>query len=354
MTALLPYKKILIFGLIGLFALAVSLSIHAQEAVQVGTGKVGIQVSSPIYNFGIEPGKSAQEKIKIRNVSDTTQTFYPEVFDFKPAGETGTPQFLTGIEDESYTYSLASWINISREGITLKPNESAALNFTINVPKTAEAGGRYAGILFGTTPSKAEGAQVAISNKVGALVLVRVAGDAKELANLKEFSSPKNFYEYGPVDFVVRVENAGNVHVVPKGTIEIKDTFGKKVSSLAVNEGNGNVLPDSIRRFDKENGVLTWKPQGFTLGRYSANLLLNYGSPAKQLSATLTFWIVPWKLLLVILLAIIVLILLLVFLIKKYNQWVVGKAEKKKEPPRSQIQEESQPTQNEPPAQEQG
>ena len=324
------YKKISLLALtllLGLVAFAAT-TLAQENTSQSSVGAIGIQVSSPIYNFGIDPGGSAQEIVKVRNVGDKTQTFYPEVFDFKPLNETGTPQFILAKESENYTYSLASWVKISTEGITLKPNESAALNFTINVPKGAEPGGKYAGILFGTSPPQTSGTQIAISNKVGALLLVRISGDAKELATLKEFSSPKNFYEYPPVDLVVRVENKGNVHVAPKGNIEIKDIFGRKVAVLPVNEKNGNVLPESIRRFDKDTDALTWKPGGFTIGRFSANLLLTYGDSGKQLSASLSFWVIPWKILIVLLLAIIILILLIIFGVKRYNRWVVSKAGK--------------------------
>lgn len=352
MTAYLPYKKILILIFSAIFAAAIfAVASFAQEkTTESSVGKIGIQVSSPVYNFGIDPGGTAQEIIKVRNVSDTNQTFFLEVFDFKPAGESGTPQFLLEGNTENYSYSLASWINVSKAPITLKPNESAARNFTINVPKNAEPGGRYAGILFGTSPPKTRGTQVAISNKVGSLLLVRVSGDANETAILTEFSTPSNFYEYPPVDFVVRVENKGNVHVVTKGTIDIKNVFGSTVASLSVNEKNGNVLPESIRRFDKENDELTWKPGGLTIGRYTANLLLNYGeSTTKQLTGSVSFWVIPWKILLIIFLALIVLILLLIFLIKKYNQWIVSRAEGKSQNSASPGQQGS--SQNSPPAQ---
>jgi len=329
-------KKIIFLSLAALLALAAfAVVVRAQEpATETTTGKTGLQVSAPLYNFGIDPGGVAQEIVKIRNVSDSTKTFYPEVLDFKPAGEGGAPSFLKSEESASYTYSLASWITISKDPITLKANESAALNFTINVPKDAEPGGRYAGILFGTTAPEISGtSQVAISNKVGSLVLVRVAGAAKEVATLKEFSIAKNFFEKPPVDFVVRVQNSGNVHVIPKGNIEIKNVFGRSVAALPVNAKNGNVLPDSVRRFDKESDDLTWDPKGFTVGRYKATLLLTYGSPAKTLTDTVTFWIVPWKQLLVIGLAAIIIILLLILGVKRYNRYVVARALKNQNQP---------------------
>lgn len=337
MTYKLPSAKLILFsGFLGFLLLSVFLTrgIFAQDTTEAATENIGIQISAPIYNFGIDPGSSAQEIVKVRNVSSKSQTFYPEVFDFRAIGETGTPEFLINSKEDSYTYSLASWVSISKEGITLKPNESAALNFTINVPSNAEPGGRYAGILFGTVPPQPKGTEIAISNKVGSLILVRVSGAAKELTNLKEFSTPANFYENPPVDFLVRVENKGNVHVRPKGNITIKDTFGRKVASLDVNEKEGAVLPESIRRFDKDNDELSWSPGGFTIGKYTATVLLNYGDPAKQLTQSVSFWVVPWKILLVIGVGILILILLLILFVKRYNRWVVSRAQKNEQKPK--------------------
>jgi len=330
----LPTAKLIFFlgfaGFIAISALAAR-TVFSQDTTEATTQNIGIQISAPVYNFGIDPGGSAQDIVKVRNVSNSAQTFYPEVFDFRPIGETGAPEFLINKKEDSYTYSLASWVKISKESITLKPNESTALNFTINVPSDAEPGGRYAGILFGTVPPQPKGTEIAISNKVGSLLLVRVSGDAKELATLKEFSTPNNSYENPPVDFVARVENTGNVHVRPKGNITIKDTFGRKVASVDINSKEGAVLPDSIRRFDKDSDELSWNPGGFTIGKYTATLLLNYGDPAKQLTGTVSFLVIPWKVLLVVGFGILILILLLILIIKRYNRWIVSKAEKKDE-----------------------
>lgn len=329
-------KLIFLLGFAGFLVVSIlaARTVFAQDTTQATTENIGIQISAPVYNFGIDPGDSAQEIVKVRNVSTTSQTFYPEVFDFRPIGETGAPEFLINKNEDNYTYSLTSWISISKEAITLKPNESAALNFTINVPKDAEPGGRYAGILFGTVPPKIEGTAIAVSNKVGSLILVRVNGDAKESAFIKEFSANGSFFETPPVDFIARIENTGTIHVRPKGIITIKDTFGRKIDTLNVNDKDGAVLPESIRKFDKGNSDLTWNPGGFTIGKYTATLLLNYGDPSKQLTQTVSFWVIPWKILIVVGVGALILILLLILIIKRYNHWVVSKAQKKEQKPK--------------------
>ena len=307
-------------------AIASSLLVSSVFAQQSSDSKaVGLEVTSPIYEYTISPGKVQQDIIKIKNVGGSEQTYYPEVLDFKSDNKSGTPIFLNKGED-SGTYSLAKWVSVSNEGITLAPNQSTALNFNITVPADAEPGGHYAGILFSTQPPDPSGTnQIGLASKVGSIVLVRVAGDAKESANITAFDSDKDSYDTAKVvKFSTTIENTGNVHVQPKGVITIKNIFGGQVAVVDVNNLSANVLPGSSRIFNS-----TWNDPGFKLGYYTATVTLAYGSPAQTITAQTSFWIIPWMTLLLILIAIIVTLVVLYFVLKRYNSWIISRASKK-------------------------
>ncbi len=304
--------------------LFVSGAVFAQQTT--GDSGVGIEVSSPLYDYTIAPGKVQQDIIKIKNVGPKEQTFYPEVLDFKSNNQDGSPVFLKQGEN-SGTYSLAGWISVSKEKITLKPNESAALNFNITVPASAEPGGHYAGILFSTQAPEPKGNEISLASKVGSLLLVRVAGTAKESAKIVSFDSDKNNYPKADVKFTTTVENIGNVHVQPKGVITIKNIFGGQVASVDVNSLSANILPGSTRIFES-----AWQDLGLKIGPYTATLTLNYGAPAQTLSASTSFWILPWTQIIILLVALIIALVVLYFAIRKYNAWIVSKAKKQTTP----------------------
>lgn len=307
-------------------ALIFSGVVVAQQSAETNS-TVGLEVSSPIYEFTVAPGKVQQDIVKIKNVGASEQTFYPEVLDFKSDNKSGTPIFLNKGED-SGTYSLAKWISISTAGITLAPNQSTAINFNITVPSTAEPGGHYAGILFSTQPPDPTGTnQIGLASKVGSLILVRVAGDAKEAAKITSFTTDKDTYEKAEVKFSTTVENTGNVHVQPKGVIEVKNVFGGTVAGIDVNQLSANVLPGSSRIFE-----VKWNDPGFKLGYYKANLTLSYGNPAQTITSSTSFWIIPWMTLLIALIVIAVVLAVLIFAIKRYNHWIVAKAQKQANP----------------------
>lgn len=323
----LPHKNKLIAATTLASLALTSSAVFAQDSTTTGSGSVGLEVTSPLYDYTIEPGKVQQDIVKIKNVGSTEQTYYPEVLDFKSDNKTGTPIFLNKGED-SGTYSLSKWISISAEPVKLAPNQSTAMNFNITVPTDAEPGGHYAGILFSTEPPDPSGSnQIGLASKVGSLVLVRVAGDAKEEAKITSFTTDKEQYEEAGVKFSTTVENTGNVHVQPKGVITVKNVFGGQVAAIDVNQLSANVLPGSSRVFES-----SWSDPGFKLGYYTATVTLAYGDPSQTTTATTGFWIIPWKTLLIALVVIAAVLALIIFAVKRYNAWIVKRAQKPQEP----------------------
>jgi hypothetical protein len=154
------------------------------------------------------------------------------------------------------------------------------------------------------------------------MLLVNVSGDVKESAKIETFTVARNkktgsFFEYGPLTFTERLNNTGNVHFKPTGEVILKNIFGSQVTSLKLNSEKGNVLPASVRKFQQEYK----KTKLF--GRYTATMTVVYGSTNQKLTKSLSFWVIPYKLLIVVLLALIILIILIRFILKTYKRRLV-------------------------------
>jgi len=121
---------------------------------------------------------------------------------------------------------------------------------------------------------------------------------------------------------VARLQNNGDVHEDPQGSISVTGTFGEKVASVAVNTIGGNILPASIRRFESTMA----NKQLF--GYYTARLDLTYAG-SKTVKAVATFWVIPWKLLLLILVGLLVVGYLLKISIRKYNEHIINMARRR-------------------------
>lgn len=295
-----------------------------------------LTISPPTKEFGADPGSTIKGIIKLYNETKQEIIVYGSTSNFtaKASGD-GESEFLD-LGGQEAARDLASWIKVPEGGINIKPLDWQNIIFEINVPSDAEPGGHYAAIFFSPnqTGNKKE---VSVDYKTGSLLLLSVTGNVRQEGKLKSLllRDGKYLFEHIPVTLEAMIENTGNVHFRPGGGVEIKNMFGHKVADLPVlnTETGGNILPKSSRKYDMTWGNVADNLSGnfwneakfewnnFHFGRYTAVAVI--GLPQGQGEAiTVSFWIIPWQLLVVILAGIIA----LWFVFRTYNRWIIRKA----------------------------
>jgi len=286
-----------------------------------GAGQ-GLEISPPIRDIKADPGQTITTSIKLRNVTSETLITKSELNDFVSGGEDGQPKIL--LEDgETSPYTMKEWIS-TIPSISLKPTEQKPVRITVSVPADASPGGHYGVVRFTGYPANGKKDSVSLSASIGALLLVNVSGDVHESGELDEMFTSQNehrrwLFEYGPVTLSEKIKNTGNIHFKPMGSVRVTNMFGREVGTYQVNEKNGNVLPNSTRRFDQ------FVDKKFLIGLYHAQADIVYGDSNKILSRTISFWVIPYKLIIIVLL----LLALVIFLIKRYNKYIVKRSSKK-------------------------
>ncbi len=287
---------VLAAALISLFAWQI---VRAQEADQVSL-TMSPQLIEVTANPGDEP---IVNTIRITNNSDLPVELLATPQNIVPTGEEGGS---VPTEDET-SFSLAAWITVEPEAVSVAPNTTQDFTVTIAVPGNAEPGGHYGTVTFETVPGDStEGAGASVVQRLAPVILASVAGDIVEEGGIESFASTKSFWtNEKPILFETRLNNTGNVHYKPTGTITIKNMFGNEVTKIVVEERN--VLPDTIRKLETE-----WSDPGFAVGRYTAELDLVYGEDDNQIHAETTFIIFPWQTILPIAVVVIVLLFILV------------------------------------------
>ena len=294
-----------------------------------------------------KPGQIITGEYLLINEKNTTQTFYSSFENFEAQGETGTPFFVGGTE------GLAKWINAQDE-IVLGPRETKKLLYSITIPTDADPGGHFAALFWGTSnPKESAGkGEVFVGAKLGIVILLRVSGDITEGGGVLDFKTldekrlevdEQKLFIILPVDLHYRFQNSGDDRIKPEGTVTIKNMFGMTCDVLNANVYEGNVLPNSIRKFklswniandkkDEQQGVprgfietVKYQISHFALGYYTAHLELIYGEGDElESNAKTSFFVLPWQLLVVVLLALFVITLLL----KSYNRMIIKRAQK--------------------------
>ncbi len=288
--------------LLAIFCLILGISLAAPGLAQ--NDSLALTITPPLIRNNVSPGQLWQSAIKVVNNNDKEITVFARALDFKGGTEDGTVNFIPKEELEGQReHLLSEWLVLPTEGVKIAPFQSGNIEFIVAVPETVEPGGHYAAILIGTSPPAEEfsGATIKVASLLGSLLMLNVGGEVVEQGQIREFSTNKNIYGEAKVQFRVRFQNQGNVHIQPQGEIRITDMRGNQKGQIKINHQTefGNVLPGDIRRweytFEDDIGI-------FDMGRYQADLILGYGEKARQTTnQSLYFWIILFKPLLTIL-----------------------------------------------------
>jgi hypothetical protein len=316
-------KQLILSALAMAIVLTPLLAVSAHGQASNANAADGLQISPAIIEVNGEPGKTYTVQIRVTNVTASDLSFDSTVNDFTSKDESGAPSIdFDGVLPASA--SIRSWVGVI-DNFTLEALESKTLSVTLSVPNNAEPGGHYGVIRFSGRAPTIEGSGVGLAASAGSLMLVKVAGAVEEDLELLTFQTAQNntwagFFKYGPVDFVMRFENKGNVHVKPTGQIEIRDMFGNKVDTLEINTTRGNVLPNSIRKFQS-----TLDKQ-WMFGRYTADLRVAYGTTGQAIVKSIDFWVIPYRLIVGAIILLATLIFISRTIIKRYNSYIIKRA----------------------------
>ena len=310
-------KKFYLFILIFIFSNFFVCLVNAQNEEAIA-----FSITPPLIKNSMAPGEIWKSSIKIINNNSKEIRIYAQALDFKSDKESGGVEFLQAKEknaDGSLPF-FSQWIVLDSEEIKIAPFGSHEISFIIDVPEDASPGGHYAAILAGTAPPSEEisGSSIKISSLLSSLILLNVKGNIEERGIIREFSSDKSFYQDEKINFIVRFENLGNVHLQPRGDIKIYNQFDEFQDKILINHNTdfGNVLPKSIRKWNFE-----WNSGKSLLdmGRYRAELILTYGQNEKQtIDQTIYFWVIFIKPLVIFLSAILFGIFLIAIAIRFY------------------------------------
>jgi hypothetical protein len=278
----------------------------------------GLLVSPVVEETMIGKGEILPVQMAIENPTNSTVTLKATVNDFiASSNESGTPDIL--LNNNSKTpLPLNNFESLVEpiSNITLNPHQRLYFNVYIGVPTSAASGGYYGLIRFENV-NLTNTANVGEIASTGTLFLITVPGNLIQKINLVQFAveqnnQPTSFVNSGNLQIVTRLDNVGNIHLQPFGTIEVKSMFGKDVALVQFNGTLGNILPDSIRKFAYD------LPKKHYLGHYTVTASIAWQKGSSNIINVQTgFWYVPIWVIIVIILIIALIVLTVWWLIHR-------------------------------------
>lgn len=304
--------RVLLVGLLGFFVLA-------SFCYAISYGGLGIypnesewdeknSLTKSWFIYTLKPGEVEEAKVNVVNQSDQLADvkIYPV-----DAVTTKDGAFAPQPEDREKV-DVGAWITMSVSELSLKPNETKAVDFTIKVPENAEVGDHMGAIVVQSkeAPEAEKGTVMKVVSRVGARIYLTVPGEIIKELEFKDFNWKM---EEGQVVFYLTLANKGNVRIAPKGEIEIQDESGNAVDKIKITEREV---------FPKDTIVLPTRWEKTIAGKFTALATVDYGGE-KPLTKELSFEVEsvqgPKKILLIIgsIIGGIIILLIIFFIIRR-------------------------------------
>lgn len=293
---------------------------------------LNLTISPVTINLETKPGETVSTTLKVRNNGTSTERLRTSLGSFV-ADETGQQPKLIDPDPNS---QFLQWLTISEPNFEVPPNEWKTVQITFSPPASAALSYYYTIYLQREAGDAVAPGEAKIEGSPAILVLTNVISpQAKRELQLEKVAVTHSFLEFLPQQLSLTITNTGNVHTIPQGNIFIDGQGQKDLAVLSINPGNNSILPQSSRTFtiDWNDGFPVWDPDAtyglkwdfnqashFRFGKYTAHVVLVYDNGERDvpIESFVSFWIIPWKLILVGI-AIPVVPALLVFLLMKWK-----------------------------------
>jgi len=336
----------LCLGLLVLLVSPLTASVSALRSTAASTPppatstNFSLQVTPSPLVATVKPGVKTQLELKIHNGGTGSENLQIAPRSFTLSNDS------TKVDLHDTTPpDIASWISFSQPKFTMQAGQWLSEEVSLNVPKTAGFSYSFALVISRQSAPKAAPGQRIIQGSLAVFTLINVdRPGATSNLEVKTFLSAKRVYDYLPATFSVRFRNNGNTIGQPYGNIFIQRSANSKtpIDSLTVNETKGYILPGTERTITadwndgfpsyhtttdssgKTHRQLVWdwsKLSKLRFGRYTAHLVAVYNQAGHDvpIEGNVTFWVIPWKILLIPL----VILLLLLFAIYMMVRGVV-------------------------------
>ena len=256
--------------------------------------EVGFNLS-PSFNE-IVLNKDESEKsfiLKITNNTELSENFRLSVMDFGSLEESAGAAFIATKKSElENKYALASWVSLEKDAVVVDPGKTIPVKVSILNKESLSPGGHYAAVLI-NLENRPEGAKeiVGVNQSYASLIFVKKTGGEIYKMDLKNIEVDGNWLNVNKT-VKMRFQNGGNVHVVPRGTVEVKDWLNRVVAKGAINVDSLIIMPENFRNYST-----TVNPAALALvpGIYNVTLNYRYDGAETFLVKRLKFFYLGWS-----------------------------------------------------------
>jgi hypothetical protein len=244
----------------------------------------GLTVSPPLKEVTLGPGLiETATYVTLQNNTSQSIRAHLQLADLRALGEYGgTSLDKAGLSDK---YDLADWMTLpSGDTVIIASGETLRVKVDIANRSDLAPGGHYGAVVITSSSDNSVKSDVNINQQLVSLLFIKKLGG--EVYGLQLESQDYKKTSGIPQEVTTRFKGTGNVHVIPRGYIEVTDPVGKVVAKGIINEDSNIVLPDKSRQFVSLMNPIAAADRS---GRYKVTVYYRYDGQ-KDFSSQTTYF----------------------------------------------------------------
>lgn len=195
-------------------------------------GGIGISMSPPNQKIILNAGESYTGSFRVSNPQDNEGAFKYKV-DIRPFYVDNNDYII--YEDTEGYNQIVNWTSVSPSSGTLPLGGTEQINFTINVPSDAPAGGQYMAITVSSdssgTKDNGENSELGLNMtqniSMAHIIYAEIAGTTVRQGEIISTNVP-SFLLSGNITGTSTIKNTGNVHGIAKYTLQVFPLFSSE------------------------------------------------------------------------------------------------------------------------------
>lgn len=243
-------KKVHVGQLILCAALLALCSTRLVSAGETKANTTGFTISPALQEIILQKDQqSLTDYFTLANNGDKPETFEVSAIDMGTLDETGGLIFSGFSQDYQRKYGLAQWVTLEHSVLTVPPHNVGKVGFTIKNEASLSPGGHYGAIIVRQASTQSSPEQrVTLTPQAASLLFLRKVGGEVYKLSLPEIEANYNLWQL-PTKVSLPFKNEGNIHLVPRGIVRVKDSLGREITKGIINPESALILPERSRVF---------------------------------------------------------------------------------------------------------
>ena len=211
----------------------------------------GLKITPSFFEFKLDTFGTIADELVIYNQTDASSAIELTTLVFSDLPANIQRQIFGGMPalTDQTTNQLSQIVEFEPSSLVLEPSQRQTVKLTILNSATVASGMHYGVIKVVTLNDPAASKGVLLNSEVYLPIFLEKDGARYERLTVSSFKFKRSNLSL-PAKAIIAFTNDGNVHLVPRGTVTIRDPRGRFLAQGVINDRSLRLFPGTTESFE--------------------------------------------------------------------------------------------------------